>query len=103
MAWATCPTHGVIQDAKGVREGKPYITRLFCKCGLECGDYAPDTWIDPSTLFRQGQDIIAEAEAQEATAKAEAAAKSEAAAKAKKKAVKKASKPIKPVKTAEEN
>lgn len=83
MAWGNCPTHGAIQDAKSIRIGKPYETQIFCKCGLECAPYSPETWIDPSTAFRAGQDIIAEAAAQEAASIAEARDKAAEAARKK--------------------
>lgn len=83
MAWGNCPTHGAIQDASSIRLGKPYSTDIFCKCGLKCAPYSPETWIDPSTAFREGQAIVAEAEAQESASIAEARDKAAKAAREK--------------------
>jgi hypothetical protein len=49
MAWANCPTHGPIQDARPVLRGGE-VSRLECRCGLACTHYEPQSFVPWSEL-----------------------------------------------------
>lgn len=50
MAWASCPTHGPIQDAKTVLRGKERSATLWCTCGLQAQPYKPEGFRAPEDL-----------------------------------------------------
>lgn len=49
MAWANCPTHGPIQDARPVVQAGE-VVRLVCVCGLDCAAYEPQAFVDHDEL-----------------------------------------------------
>ena len=49
MAWADCPTHGPIQDARSTFEGG-VVVALHCSCGLECSSYEPVGFVEHGEL-----------------------------------------------------
>ena len=54
MAWASCPTHGPIQDAKPVYQNGE-VVRLVCVCNLTCESYEPEGFVDHDELKELAQ------------------------------------------------
>lgn len=54
MAWARCPTHGPIQDARPVYQAG-VVVRLVCACNMECETYEPEGFVEHDELKELAQ------------------------------------------------